>query len=90
MLRLSNPAWVSNRRRLSSLRPLQQSSASSSRPALTLPVQGQGAMGGLREQHEQSRLRKEKTEGQSKTGVGDCEPCEDSRCVCSAQTNTFS
>ncbi|XP_034453051.1 MORC family CW-type zinc finger protein 3 isoform X1 [Hippoglossus hippoglossus] len=61
-----------------------ESSASSSRPALTLPVQGHGAVCGLREQHEQSRLRKEKTEAQSKTRVGDCEPCEDSR---SAQEN---
>ncbi|XP_060935322.1 MORC family CW-type zinc finger protein 3 [Limanda limanda] len=61
-----------------------ESSASSSRPALTLPVQGQGAMSGLREQHEQSKLRKEKTEAQSRTRDGDCEPCEDSR---SAQEN---
>ncbi|XP_062249652.1 MORC family CW-type zinc finger protein 3 isoform X2 [Platichthys flesus] len=61
-----------------------ESSASSSRPGLTLQVQGQGAVSGLREQHEQSKVRKEKTEAQSRTRDGDCEPCEDSR---SAQEN---
>ncbi|XP_053284049.1 MORC family CW-type zinc finger protein 3 isoform X2 [Pleuronectes platessa] len=61
-----------------------ESSASSSRPGLTLQVQGQGAVSGLKEQHEQSKLRKEKTEAQSRTRDGDCEPCEESR---SAQEN---
>nr|XP_019942068.1 PREDICTED: MORC family CW-type zinc finger protein 3-like [Paralichthys olivaceus] len=62
---------------------MAESSASSSHPALIL-VQDQRAVCGLKEQPEENRLRKEKTEAQSRTRVSDCEACEDSR---SAQEN---
>ncbi|XP_053288758.1 uncharacterized protein LOC128449543 isoform X2 [Pleuronectes platessa] len=62
-----------------SLEASRQPQRAESRPALMLPVQGHGAVPGLMEQHEQSKLRKEKTEAQSRAREGDCEPCKDSR-----------
>ncbi|XP_023263071.1 MORC family CW-type zinc finger protein 3-like [Seriola lalandi dorsalis] len=63
---------------------MAESSASSSSPSLAVLVQGQRAVCGSKEQPEQNRPWKEKTETQSRTRVCDSEACEDSR---SAQEN---
>ncbi|KAF3693959.1 MORC family CW-type zinc finger protein 3 Nuclear matrix protein 2 [Channa argus] len=78
------PAASSESREVGCQTDVAESSTSSSRSARALLVQGQRAVCVQKEQPEQNRTRKERTETQSRMRVGDSEACEDSR---SAQEN---